>query len=931
MRLRKFLLIFCFSLLALGMLGAILAPFAVKAGVRFWIARTAQQEGVRIECGAIEAPLLRPVVLHDLRVSSDPETPFQIAIESARVELALNLSALFNGTRGHPLRALTSDGIRIDIRRNPQSTTKSFAWRTMADLLADNFMLSGVELHVENGETVVDLREGRMYVNQIEAGVFSAREVTVASPWFRKSFPNLRGATSWRENRLSIGALTLTRGLDVDAISIDLSQLGQSRIGFDVSLDAFGGKLRASVSSDDHADKRSWDVAGTASEISLAQMSDALDLVDCAGGSLRGCKFTFRGDTTNLRQATATVWAEVTGLTWRDRTADSIIIGASLYNHQIQIEQVFVKQRANQLTLTGESALPEKLADWLNPDFRGDVSASINDLGDFARLFGAQPADFAGKIDVFGKVNAKERKLGGQLNLVGKSLTLFRAPVESLDVKLSLNESILEIANFELCQDNDFFRGKATIDLAHNGSYSGKSEISVADAADYTDLLPSVLKAVPISGGVTIDWSGNGSETAHSGTFTLRGYGLHPVGTFITPFEADLDGEYSTEGIYFRRFNLSNPTASFDALITLAGDYLQLESLHFDLNGKSILRGDVFLPVSLAKMEGPRQWIAALSDNPVFSVDLDLDMIDLSELARAISTQPKMWGQASGNFQLFGPVTGLDGKSSLHLNNFILGNEPHLSILLETRITGNTLNGRANALGFGSNPVDLQWSMPYQFEKQTTGYAWNGDPAVSATINFPLLLLSKLPRYVTRGILADGILSGHVALSETLSHPNLLGDLQLINARFLGGLGLGAKLTFEGKNATIDFGRLSRDHAQYGIRGDLDFRDPTAITARLVPDTPMVSLSSMEPGDCLNAIEFSAATVTNSRRERIGEFNFQGNLSTWEWAISLRDKPIEDPAEAVLGGDLLRTYPFCSNEQNIGKTLTLGTARSFIP
>ena len=141
-------------------------------------------------------------------------------------------------------------------------------------------------------------------------------------------------------------------------------------------------------------------------------MSEALDFTDRAGGSLHACKFTFRGETTNLRQATATVWAEVTGLTWRDRTADMIIIGASLYNHQVQIEQVFVKQLNNQLTLTGESALPEKLSDWLNPDFRGDISASINDLGDFARLFGARPADFAGKIDIAGNVNAQDRKLG---------------------------------------------------------------------------------------------------------------------------------------------------------------------------------------------------------------------------------------------------------------------------------------------------------------------------------------------------------------------------------------------------------------------------------------------------------------------------------------------------------------------------------------
>ncbi len=177
----------------------------------------------------------------------------------------------------------------------------------------------------KTADTIVDLHNGTLSGAQIEAGVFSASEITIVSPWFRKSFAQLRGTTSWQDTRLSIGALTLTRGLDLDAINIDLSQIGESRIGLELNVDAFGGKIRARVSSDDHADQRTWDVAGTASEISLAQMSDALDLTDRASGSLHACKFTFRGEATNLREATATVWAEVTGLTWRDRTADTII------------------------------------------------------------------------------------------------------------------------------------------------------------------------------------------------------------------------------------------------------------------------------------------------------------------------------------------------------------------------------------------------------------------------------------------------------------------------------------------------------------------------------------------------------------------------------------------------------------------------------
>jgi hypothetical protein len=170
-----------------------------------------------------------------------------------------------------------------------------------------------VNLHVENGSTIVDLRDGALTGSELEAGVFLAREVTIRSPWFHKTLSNLRGATSWQENRLALGALSLIRGLDLDTLTVDLSRIGQSRIGMEVSVDAFGGKIRARISSEDRGDKRTWDIAGNGSGISLAQMSDALEWSDRASGSLHASKFTFHGEMNDLRNATAAIWAEISG------------------------------------------------------------------------------------------------------------------------------------------------------------------------------------------------------------------------------------------------------------------------------------------------------------------------------------------------------------------------------------------------------------------------------------------------------------------------------------------------------------------------------------------------------------------------------------------------------------------------------------------
>jgi hypothetical protein len=933
MRSRKSLLYFCGSLLVAGVLAVFLTPLVVAGGLRLWLARAARQEGLRIAFEKIEAPLLRPVVVYKLQIVSQTDAPFLVTADVSRAELALNFAAIFSQSRGRFLHSLAAEGIAVDIRRNPQPSPapQRFAWQLLDDLLADNFKFSGVELHIENGTTIVDLHDGVLSGNQIEAGVFTASDITIESPWFRKNFSQLRGATSWQEHRLTVGALTLTRGLDLDALVVDLSRIGESRLDLEMALDAFGGKLRARISSEDRADQRTWDAAGTASEISFAQMSDALDLTDRASGSLHACKFTFRGEIAKIREAAATVWAEVTGLTWRDRTADTIMIGASLYNRQVQVQQLYVKQRDNQFTLTGESALPEKWSDWLNPDFRGDISASINDLGDFARLFGANPSDFAGEIYISGNVSTRERKLGGQLLASGNSLVLFRAPFESLNANLSLKESRLEIAQFELVRKDDLFRGQASLDLARERAYSFSFTSSIAEVADYAGLIPGPLLGLQLGGSLELDWSGNGTETTHSGTFHARGHALHLPGLPIIPVEAEFEGTYAPDYVFFRQFNLSTPHAALNAFVTIAKDYFQLQTLRLDLNGIPRLQGNVYLPVSLSKTRTEGNWLTALSEDPNLDLDLTLEPVDLAELAAIVATPPKISGQASGNVEFHGTPASFEGKSSIHLHDFVFENEPRFSADLEVRTALGTVNARATALPRGSDPVNLEASFPLKLEKRESGYALNTEGPLSATLNFPAVFLAKLPLYLSRRTFVDGILSGRVAISDSLDHPQLSGSAQLINGRLLGGSSLSAGMTFGGQTATIDYARFAQRNIHYAARAEIDFRDLTDIAVTFSPSAPVIALTLLEPGDCVDEIHLSPAAANGLRRERIDEIDLRGSLFASNWTISLSDKRPNDSLDPVLRAGSTRSFPICPDLMPTGKTLTLGLSRLPFP
>ncbi|HEY3661205.1 MAG TPA: hypothetical protein VGK91_08275, partial [Candidatus Udaeobacter sp.] len=405
--------------------------------------------------------------------------------------------------------------------------------------------IANLETRVENGPSLILLRNASLSVSETEPGRFTAAELMITSPWVRQTFSQLRGATHWEGNRLTLAGLTLTHGLDLQAVTVDFARLANRRMGLEFDVDAFGGKLRANISHEWHSPHSNWKIAGGAADLSLAQISDALGFADRVNGLLHASNFTFRGNLAEPDRATASLWGELTGLTWRDRTAEALMVGAALYNRKIELQQVYIRQKSNQFTLSGYAALPATPAEWLRPDFRGNISASINELGEFLALFGANPADFAGKISIEGSMDTHARNFGGSLAIEGASLTFFKHDIDSFRADVNLKPTELQIERFDVARKNDSLSGEGKIDLSPEHKYSGTLDAWTNDLRDYFSTLRGSPRqkagAIPVEFQATIDssqWDTRGvihlpksSPLSFTATFPF------PIGTTWSAFQ----------------------------------------------------------------------------------------------------------------------------------------------------------------------------------------------------------------------------------------------------------------------------------------------------------------------------------------------------------------------------------------------------------
>jgi len=509
---KKPLLALGFVLLTLVVL-SFFAPPVLEHSIAAWLRYEARRSGLVLTFSEIHAPFFRPVTITDLKIIGAGLDADHLEFDATRIEAGLRLAGIFGrAEKSHLLSSLRIEHAKLFVRGRAPVSAGPIDWIALDRLLPERFEIFADQLRLEQPFSFVAFQDAKISGSKGNSGLLSVGTVEIRAPFLEKRFPHVRGVTRWQDDRLSIGSLNLLEGFAIDSLVIDLTALRTGRVGTDLGVSLLGGKMRANIATERPGKTRIWEAAGTASGISLPQLANALGLTVPVQGMVHGSKFTFRGDPRDFLNSTASVWTELTGFGWRERKADVIMLGANFYRHTIQLQQLFIKQRRNELTLSGESAINTQ---WLNPDFRGDISASINDLGQFAELFGARPAAFAGKVAARGRMHTHERTVDGELAITGDALKIFQLPVDSLTARIGLESGRAQVDQLELKRGEDFLRAQGKIDLAQKKSFTLSAESWCHELGDYALELPLIGK---LAGTLSAKLTGAGDENSFSST-----------------------------------------------------------------------------------------------------------------------------------------------------------------------------------------------------------------------------------------------------------------------------------------------------------------------------------------------------------------------------------------------------------------------------
>jgi autotransporter translocation and assembly factor TamB len=824
-------------LLLLGVLIALLGSAWLVHGpvlsqlVRWAVPWAAQRAGYTVTLGGVRADLMAPIRLTGIEVSRPGGTRLQAAV----AELDWARARDWGWAPATWIRRLTVSGLSGTIAPDearpepeappalPGAPTAGAPWPQVVEVRDGNLLFTGPGWSL-------DLRGLDLSLMADRTGSLRLREAAGQAGRMVKKFSGLRAVTAWRGGVAYFADLALGENVVIDSLSAALS--GPAALTLEAR--AGGGYVYADLSGRGAATK----AALNALNVSLAGAAEFAGLEGDMAGTVDLAKLTFNGDPAHPFAAQISLRLEAKDFAWRKNAVEELTAGLSLAGRRLRLSECLLRQKANEVKLRGTLTVPPRSADWRGAPFDFEIDADVGNLRALAGLFGAPWNELSGGLRVEGRGTGRAADGEGWLKVRGWDLRARGIPASSQQADLKLEGRDLKLTGLDAQSGPDFARGGGQLSLGESLNYQGRLELRVRELSRYLEPLGRFAPDWAREGGVLLFWDGDGAASAHSGVATLelvRFTGdLNPV-----PVNGKLSASYSPGNIYVSRFLLDRGPLSLSSSAYFGAEGLAVQDIQMFSGRSRLLRGELFLPLSLDAVLSRQPWGQTLVKGGEVSARVRSDNLDLASLVELFGQETTLRGKADLSLEASGPWenAAIDGRLSVTglRASFPAWQIPDARASVEWKVKDRRAAVGARLQPSGAEEITVQAELPLIGAKADGGWTLL-DPTApwSALLDIPSADLARFTPGFAGATIDRGTLRGKVRVDGTLSAPQPDGSLEWSNGRITFP---GPWLPVEDAQATIAFrsgeavleetrGRMGK--GTFGLAGQVVFAGGTA-------------------------------------------------------------------------------------------------------
>ncbi|MEN3368095.1 MAG: translocation and assembly module TamB [Verrucomicrobiota bacterium] len=495
----------------------------------------------------------------------------------------------------------------------------------------------------------------------------------------------------------------------------------------------------------------------------------------------------------------------------------------------VTVERFTAVRKENTMMASGHYLLPDDLAQLRTQPSGFKVSLGAIEMGDFWPA--NSPNRITGPLQVSGELTMTDGKADGQLSVYGSNLKFRTVTIPEISGQASVSRNVVYLNDFTAkLNERDYIAGNGIFSLDHPHRYSGKISANVADLARLKPFLVAMGNNNEIAGSLVVDWEGSGetAEFKNSGKLKLtlekgRYANLHAL-------QANIDADYSPEGLNVPTIFLGSDKMSFQANLTAKDSTLEISKIQIDQGQAKYAAGYVSLPFV---------WKNLGSDRPLFPSDgkvlvtFQSENLDLKKLFSDLGAPPLGTGLLNVKLDAQGTLAQVTGRLEVNMRDLHSAEYPKLEpatfdLVAELQNNQLAFNGRLQQTKI--QPVLITANIPFDVSKIIAEKKFDEETPLNAKVQLPRSSVNFLRQFLPGITQLDGDLALDVNINGTISKPELsgAGDITINMARFINTTlpsvsGFHSRMTFAGD--TLHFERFNGDLAggPFTVSGQVTF------------------------------------------------------------------------------------------------------------